>query len=51
MPYEPYGEGVNAYVYFVSSSVGGPLTMLPYIIPAQIKASRLVHKYLTGARL
>lgn len=47
-PYEPFGEGVNAYAYFVSSSLGGPTTLLPYVTPDQIKASWLVHKFLTG---
>ncbi|PNW83461.1 hypothetical protein CHLRE_05g242550v5 [Chlamydomonas reinhardtii] len=48
IPLEPYGEGVNAYIYFVSNTLGGPLQQLPYVTPEQIKASRLLRRYLTG---
>ncbi|GFR44665.1 hypothetical protein Agub_g5955 [Astrephomene gubernaculifera] len=48
VPYEPYGEGANAYIYFVSNSLGGPLIQLPYVTPDQIKASRLLRRFLTG---
>ncbi|GIL78169.1 hypothetical protein Vretimale_7559 [Volvox reticuliferus] len=48
VPYEPYGEGVNAYIYFVSNTLGGPLSQLPYATPEQIKASRLLRRFLTG---
>ncbi|KXZ46195.1 hypothetical protein GPECTOR_46g264 [Gonium pectorale] len=48
IPYEPFGEGANAYIYFVSNTLGGPLTQLPFVTPAQIKASRLLRRFLTG---
>ncbi len=48
VPYEPYGEGANAYVYFVSNTLGGQLSMLPYVTPEQVKASRLLRRFLTG---
>ncbi|KAG2495963.1 hypothetical protein HYH03_005893 [Edaphochlamys debaryana] len=48
MPFEPYGEGANAYVYFVSNTLGGPLTQLPYVTPDQVRVSRLLRRYLTG---
>uniref|UniRef100_A0A7S0V944 Uncharacterized protein n=1 Tax=Polytomella parva TaxID=51329 RepID=A0A7S0V944_9CHLO len=48
VPYEPYGEGANAYVYYVCSYLGGPMTQLPYVLPSQIKAARAVKHFLTG---
>jgi radial spoke head protein 4A len=41
IPYEPYGEGANAYVYFVSNSLGGPVTQLPFVTPTQVMLARL----------
>lgn len=48
VPYEPYGEGANAYVYFVSNTLGGQVAMLPYVTPEQVKVSRLLRRFLTG---
>lgn len=48
MPYEAAGTGVNNYTYFVCNHLGGPFTQLPFILPDQIKASRLIRKFLTG---
>ena len=42
------GAGTNGYIYFVCNSLGGPLSKLPAIKPTQIKAARLIKKYLTG---
>lgn len=42
------GGGTNGYTYFVCNSLGGPLAKLPAVKPAQIKAARLIKKYLTG---
>ncbi len=47
MPYEP-GAGTNNFVYFACNYLGGPFTQLPYVLPDQIKASRLIKKFLTG---
>lgn len=41
-------SGPNAFVYFVSSYPGGPLTQLPSVTPLQIKAARRIKKFLTG---
>lgn len=40
--------GTNTYVYFVCNYLGGPMTQLPYVTPDQIKAARLIKKFLTG---
>ena len=48
MPYEAAGTGVNNYTYFACNHLGGPFTQLPFILPDQIKASRLIRKFLTG---
>ena len=48
MPNEEAGKGCNTSTYFVSSYLGGPLTQLPYVAPAQIKAARTLNKFLTG---
>lgn len=42
------GTGANNYVYFVCNYLGGPFTMLPAVLPGQIKASRRIRKFLTG---
>ena len=42
------GGGTNGYTYFVCNSLGGPLFKLPAVKPTQIKAARLIKKYLTG---
>ena len=42
------GSGANGYVYFVCNYLGGPMTQLPSIKPAQIKAARTLKKFLTG---
>ena len=42
------GGGTNGYTYFVCNSLGGPLSKLPAVKPTQIKAARLIKKYLTG---
>ena len=47
MPSEK-GGGTNGYTYFVCNSLGGPLSKLPAVKPTQIKAARLIKKYLTG---
>ncbi len=41
IPFEPYGEGVNAYVYFVSNTLGGPPQQLPYVTPDQVRGTDL----------
>ncbi|KXZ46194.1 hypothetical protein GPECTOR_46g263 [Gonium pectorale] len=48
VPVEPSGTGANKYTYLVCSALGGPLTRLPDVTPAQIKASRRIKKLLTG---
>ncbi|GFR44664.1 hypothetical protein Agub_g5954 [Astrephomene gubernaculifera] len=48
VPVEPPGTGANKYTYLVCSALGGPLTRLPDVTPAQIKASRRIKKLLTG---
>ncbi|KAF8066356.1 RSP4 [Scenedesmus sp. PABB004] len=35
-----WGSGANAYVYFVGNALGGPLTQLPHVTPAQARAAR-----------
>jgi len=42
------GTGANGYVYWVCNYLGGPMTMLPSIKPAEIKAARTLKKFLTG---
>lgn len=42
------GTGANAFVYFVQPYPGGPTTKLPDVTPAQMLASRLQKRYLTG---
>ncbi|KAG2495962.1 hypothetical protein HYH03_005892 [Edaphochlamys debaryana] len=48
VPLEPAGKGANKFTYLVCSSLGGPLTRLPDVTPAQVKASRRIKKLLTG---
>lgn len=48
IPLEPYGEGVNAYIYFVSNTLGGPLQQLPYVTPEQVRGRAPPH---TATRL
>ncbi|GBF99225.1 flagellar radial spoke [Raphidocelis subcapitata] len=43
-----WNSGANGYVYFAAPSPGGPLTQLPHVTPAQIKAARRIKKLLTG---
>lgn len=47
VPYEN-GAGTNAFVYFVCNHLGGPMTQLPFVKPDEIKAARLIKKFLTG---
>lgn len=42
------GTGTNGYIYWVCNYLGGPVTMLPSIKPAEIKAARTLKKFLTG---
>mmetsp|Transcript_9933 Transcript_9933/g.11509 ORF Transcript_9933/g.11509 Transcript_9933/m.11509 type:complete len:456 (+) Transcript_9933:148-1515(+) len=48
MPPEAFGEGANAYTYFVCQTMGGPVTKLPDVHPTQITQARLLKKFLTG---
>ena len=48
MPAEKSGAGANGYTYYVCSFLGGPLTRLPAVKPAQIKAARQIKKFVTG---
>ncbi|KAJ9522652.1 hypothetical protein QJQ45_019729, partial [Haematococcus lacustris] len=48
VPFEPTGTGSNKYVYFVCNYLGGAMTQLPFVTPDQIKAARLIKKFLTG---
>lgn len=34
-----WNSGSNGYVYWVSSHLGGPLTQLPHVTPAQVRSS------------
>ncbi|WIA22916.1 hypothetical protein OEZ86_009852 [Tetradesmus obliquus] len=43
-----WNSGSNVYVYWVSNYLGGPLTQLPHVTPAQIKAARSLKRLLTG---
>jgi hypothetical protein len=43
-----WNSGANAYVYFATSSAGGPLAQLPHVTPGQVKAARRIKKLLTG---
>jgi len=47
-PMEAVGSGANACVYFACNHLGGPLTQLPTVKPAHIKAARAIKKLLTG---
>lgn len=40
--------GTNAFTYFVQPYPGGPTTRLPDVTPAQMVASKLQKRYLTG---
>ncbi|KAJ3101101.1 Radial spoke head protein 4 A [Phlyctochytrium bullatum] len=40
--------GVNKYVYYVCTYVGGPWTRLPEVIPEKLQAARRIRKYFTG---
>lgn len=48
VPAEKSGTGANGYTYFVCNHLGGPLSRLPPVKPAQIKAARQVKKFVTG---
>ncbi|GLC46426.1 putative splicing factor, arginine/serine-rich 4 [Pleodorina starrii] len=48
VPPEAPGTGANKFTYLVCSALGGPLTRLPNVTPAQVKASRRIKKLLTG---
>ena len=48
VPAEKGGAGANGYTYFVASFLGGPLSRLPAVKPAQIKAARQIKKFVTG---
>lgn len=47
MPYEK-DTGSNKFHYLISTSLGGPVDVLPFATPIHIKASRQIRKYLTG---
>jgi hypothetical protein len=34
-----WNAGTNAYVYMVCNYLGGPLTQLPHVTPAQVSAT------------
>ncbi|KAJ3260820.1 Radial spoke head protein 4 A [Boothiomyces macroporosus] len=40
--------GVNKYIYYVCSHIGGPWTRLPDVVPERLQESRKIHKYFTG---
>lgn len=42
------GSGTNGYTYFVANQLGGALTKLADVTPAQIKAARTLKKLFTG---
>eukprot|EP00951_Prasinocladus_malaysianus_P028269 scaffold257073_cov49-Prasinocladus_malaysianus.AAC.1 len=42
------GSGANGYIYWTCNYLGGPMTRLPSIKPAEIKAARTIKKFLTG---
>ncbi|KAG2444989.1 hypothetical protein HYH02_008859 [Chlamydomonas schloesseri] len=48
VPAEEPGTGANKFTYLVCGILGGPLTRLPDVTPAQVKASRRIKKLLTG---
>eukprot|EP00775_Hariotina_reticulata_P011489 gene11489-11632_t len=47
-PEQKLSNGSNGYVYWVSNYLGGPLTQLPHVTPAQVKAARCLKRLLTG---
>jgi len=48
LPVEPYGTGVNKYVYFVCNEPGETWTALPMAEPGAIVISRQIKKFFTG---
>mmetsp|Transcript_11182 Transcript_11182/g.20236 ORF Transcript_11182/g.20236 Transcript_11182/m.20236 type:complete len:450 (-) Transcript_11182:338-1687(-) len=48
VPAEATGKGANQYVYFVCNYLGGPVSQLPQLIPAQVKAARAIRCMFTG---
>uniref|UniRef100_A0A061R768 Radial spoke head protein 4 a n=1 Tax=Tetraselmis sp. GSL018 TaxID=582737 RepID=A0A061R768_9CHLO len=40
--------GSNGYVYWACNYLGGPITQLPSVRPAEVKAARTIKKFLTG---
>lgn len=45
---EAPGEGANEYVYFVTNSVEGKWTQLPYVTPTQIQTAKKMRRFFTG---
>jgi len=49
VPLEAAGVGCNACVYFVTNDPSLEWTVLPNVTPAQVSASVLIRKYMTGS--
>lgn len=49
VPFE-WGTGSNGYVYFVANTLGGALTQLPHVTPAQV-GTWVTHRARGGAGL
>ncbi|KAJ3270098.1 Radial spoke head protein 4 A [Terramyces sp. JEL0728] len=41
--------GVNKYIYYVCTSVGGQWTRLPDVVPERLQEARRIRKYFTGS--